>query len=69
MKGTSLVIKSMATSITHDLYNFTIIFPRRGVEISGTKGQFALQGEKSLDFSWYNLYNICTIFMVHDVAT
>ena len=64
MKGTSLVIKSKTTSIIHDPYNFT----KPGAGFPSTKGQFALQDEKSGDFSGKNLYNICTIIMVHDVA-
>ena len=40
-------------SISYDPYlehKITIIVPRRGADISSTKGQIALQGEKSQGF-------------------
>ena len=50
-------------SISYDPYlehKITIIIPRRGADISSTKGQIALQGEKSQGFFHGTTEQECT---------
>jgi hypothetical protein len=59
-------------SISYDPYlahKITLVIPRRGADISSTKGQIALQGEKSQGFFHETTVEECTFLDVHEVAT